>query len=311
MIARWEWHLLAGLSAVLIAGWSVQSCRLREIDGKTAEDWLEYAQSSARTLAYHAEGISWTNGVERTFHLDQAHGGSYVLQVDGISGADSATIGFDGTKTWFDDGKTTLQADTNSARYQQIPPESAQLIGLGSEAGLSVVRLTLASGPTRKLLAIDRTTGVILAMITSFRGADVSRMRLSRIRYGEHHFQCRPPANAVQYRAANESEAAAVMGGHLITLDWLPPGYRADGIFIGWCDCCQTHMAMRRYSDGINTFTLFQTPCLTGCAESEGCFMAPSGSALVETKTVGNATATLVGTLTPGQAQRIFAHLHR
>ncbi|MHB9026103.1 MAG: hypothetical protein ACYC7E_18340 [Armatimonadota bacterium] len=287
----------------------------RRVDGRTAADWIALARRAAATVTYHAEGTSVTEGkgtniaekVQAGFTLDQGPRGSYLLRTTDASGR-RCSLGFDGTHTWYQAGEKSGQAPATDTAA--LPAQgSARILGLESVASRAAVRVKLRSGQTAKVLSIDRETGVILAMTTIFRKREISSMRIDTITYRKDivipRCQMSSPSSL---RAGVPAELAKVLGRPALRPAWLPNGYVLQGSYLTYCECCRSQLAVLRYADGVNALTLFQARGMS-CNMGSGCKMAPTGSALVETRRIKDISVVAVGTVSAQTLQKVLDNL--
>jgi hypothetical protein len=293
--------LLLGLAGCWAFGF------VRRVDGRTASDWLAVARHASLAVSYRAEGVSNNNGRQARFTLEQGMNGQYTMEVN-TPGGPPCMLGYDGTHAWYRCGTQACNVATGDATAQLAPHAWARIVGTGQEAGRAVVRLWVKSGPIRKTLALDRETGVALAMTTIYQRQAPSTMRVERITYVPIRVAPSAPSGRATLAPTTEKQAMMALGHPLARPHWLPDGFTPRGIFHGKCDCCGGEMITLRYGDGLRALTLFEMagrPCMMG----EGCQMTPTGQAVVQTRTLGALSVTAVGELSPASLKRVLQSL--
>lgn len=277
---------------------------LRRVDGRSAAQWLALTQQAAHTVTYHAEGHTTANGTRATFTLDQGEGGRYTMHVTDANGRCCA-LGFDGKQHWYDAGQRQTAVDGQG--QQPVPTRAtSRILGAGRVAGRPVVRLVVYSKPLRKEIAVDRKTGVILAMTTRQQRRVQSDMRVDRITY--QPVQVAGCATATTARAVSDADARKALGTPLLRPAWLPAGFVSTGVVLGPCNCCDRPMATLHYTNGVTSLTLFEMAD-HGCVMASGCAMAPDAHTLVEERTSRGLTITAVTTLTHHDLTRVLDSL--
>ncbi len=309
------WLVLLGVALLAAGGagswwYSV----MRRVDGRTAAEWVLLAQQAAQQVPYRAAGRTWTAGTAARFTLEQGTGGRYVLRTHDTHGR-SCTLGDDGTKLWYQTGADTREVAT-PAQTPITAPHRARLLGTGSIAARPVVRVRLRSGQLTKTLAIDRRTGVILAMRAQTGRREVSRMQLETITYGTTAPACAAPATSATTRTVTRADLTRALGGTLVEPQWLPAGFTLRGRYLSWCGCCNAEVATLRYSDGLRALTLFEKTghaCRTERACRKGargkCRMAPGGQALVSSRILHGVQVIAVGDVERGTLERVMGSL--
>ena len=301
---RWRLAILIAIP-VLIALVAWQWTHLQRLDRRTSADWLSFTQQAARTVTYHAEGWAVSNGKTARYTLDQASGGCYALALDGAAGR--CALGSDGRRIWYQTPRAAEQLTGHEANH---PLEvSSRIVGTGTIAGQPVVALAVHSGPTDKLIQIDRRTGVILGMTTWFRHQVVSDMGVQAIDYRPVAAQAVPAAASTIAQPVNLAKLTHLLGAPPLEPRWLPRSYVAEGMYIDKCPCCGGTMAVLRYGNGLNTVTLFEMYNHIACMGGFGCCVADTKNALVETRRDGNYVVTAVGSMDARGLQRILDHL--
>ncbi|MHB9130055.1 MAG: MucB/RseB C-terminal domain-containing protein [Armatimonadota bacterium] len=278
------------------------------VDGRSAAGWLEFARQGNRTVAYHAEGQTRIDGRHARFILDQGSDGRYSMQILG-PGQERCTLGYDGRQLWYTTGGNSgKRADSSEG---PLPPINAggRILGTGAIAGRPVVRLAVKSGDSHKTIAIDRQTGVILAMTTAFRKQVVSEMTVEQVAFRPVQVMSCGGQKAAAIENASSGQLTKMLGGKLLHPAWLPAGFTPTGTFTSSCNCCKREVAVLRYSDGMRTLSLFEMRSQMMCAMGQECQMAPTGNALVASRRVGNLSVTAVGNLDAPTLKRILDHL--
>ncbi len=119
------------------------------MDGRTAAQWLAFAERAARTVAYHAAGTARDNNHAARFVLEQGRDGCYLLRTTDASGQ-GCIMGCDGQHTWYDSAPhgAVVVSDTGTAT---TPTRVAgRITGTCRCAGRPAVRLLVHSGNTQK-----------------------------------------------------------------------------------------------------------------------------------------------------------------
>lgn len=280
---------------------------LRWVDGLTASEWVIMARRAANSITYYAEGTSVTNGMHASFTLEQGRQGCYLMTTTDSQGR-RCSLGCDGTQTWYQTDKTSGQAPSTDTAMLPVHGV-ARILGTETVAKRATVRIEIMDGQTSKILSVDRETGVILAMITRFRGRETGRMQLNTIDYRRQIAipRCKV-SSPTGLRAVSMEELSRALGRNVILPHWLPNGFKSQGTFLTTCNCCKGPLAALRYSDGMNALTLFEMNGMT-CDMGDGCKMAPSGSALVASRRVGSLHITAVGDLEESTLQKVLKSL--
>lgn len=296
--------LLLALAATAFVIWEAEGTR--RIDGRTAHGWLLLAEHARQSVPYQAEGRTVAQGTTARFELQQGKQGRYAMQVTDAKGK-HCTLGFDGAQVWYATGARTVSAPGNDTAHL---PESADvhLLGTDTIAARPAVRLSLRSGDVRKELALDRKTGVVLAMASYDGKREISRMQLDNIIYRAVEVPSRP-ADAADVRPATLRQMRERIGHAPLQPTWLPEAFTARGMYVDSCSCCQTAMAVLHYSDSLRAVTLFEFVGDHACAMSEGCRMAPRSGELVESRRVGKFTVIAVGNIDRRTLDRLLDSL--
>jgi len=297
--------LLLIVAAVLAAGgW--QWTQYRRVDGRTGRQWLALVEQAAQTVPYRAEGHTITDGKQARFTVDQGTGGRYRMRLVDAKGR-CCSLGNDGARTWYT-AENTAESMATDDRLAAATPRG-RITGTAMIAGRSAVLLAVHSGPLRKLIAVDRRTGIVLSMRTLFRDKPVSEMQLDKIDYREDIPAVKAPSTATVLQAATSQELAKLLGQPVLYPGRLPQRFTLKGTYVDRCSGCQMDKAVLRYTDGLSTLTLFEMRNGMMCAMGNGCQMAPGDNALVETRTFGNLTVAAVGTLSAKELDRILDSL--
>lgn len=296
--------LLCVVAVGLLLWWSLA---WRRVDGRSASQWFDVIQQAGRTVSYHAEGTVaplTTAGSPHRFVLDQGTGGRYSMRVLRPGSDAHCALGFDGRHVWYDTGGQRTAGDTTGATGTK--PRAMRLLGVATVAQRPAVGLLVHSGAVRKEIWIDRKTGVVLAMKTRFRRNVISDMRVTAIDYrAVTPAACSIPSPNAMH-AVSVAEATGLLGRAPLQAQWVPRGFRAQGLLRGHCGCCKSDMVVVRYVNGISAVTLFEMAGHMQCAMGQGCAMAPSGSALVATRQVGGLSVTAVGMVDSHVLRRIL-----
>jgi len=300
------WKLISlVLSIALLVGlgcWRYPA--LRRVDGRSAAQWLAFAEQAGRTVSYHAEGATWANGQRAHFTLEQGRAGCYTLQTTDANGQ-RCTMGCDGHRLWYTNDQHAAKVVSAAPSSTTPAPVAGRILGTGELAGCSVVRLAVQSGDTWKEITVDRHTGVILAMTTQFRHRRISAMRVEKIAYRDVtvHPCTLPTAGALA--TATPAQVRKALGRDALQATWLPAGMQLAQIYQTVCCCGHQGMIVVRYSDGVSTLTLSQTancPCEMG----SGCLQAPSGHTLVAIRKVGAVRVIAVGPFDAGTMRKVL-----
>ena len=295
--------VLLGVLAVFL--W--QQTHWRQVDGRSAADWLTFARQAAYTVAYHAEGRTVSARKSVYFTLDQGNHGGYLLHLIG-PGDHQCMLGNDGRKVWYQAGHAAdaivpATATNTPARL------ASRILGVSVVAEQSAVALAVHDGQTDKLIRLDRRTGVMLGMTTWFRHQVVSDMTVDTIAYHPVQVAACPAAMSTVMHPVAADRLAAILGAPPLRPRRLPPGFTLAGTFADICPCCGGKMAVLRYSDGLNTLTLFEMHGHTACACGPGCHITPGNNALVESRRLRDYTITAVANLDIRTLRRVLGSL--
>lgn len=294
--------------AVIAAGFiTARFCsQFRRIDGQSAADWLTLASRKSRAVDYHAFGHSLVKNATVRFVLDQSADGRYQMQTTDDRGK-CCELGFDGKRLWCTaDGKSTSILTGN----EPVVPISAssRIMGAGVVAGRQVVRIQTRSGATRKVVAIDRETGVMLALTTEYQGRVIGSMEIDGIDYRPVRTKGCRDTSAGTTRPASDHEIITVLG-EMIRPRWLPTAMKETGSFLGPCACCGKPMASLQFSDGVSSLTLFEMSAKDSCMRENGCWLAETEGDLLVSKSIGPISITAVGNLDSRAMQRFVDRL--
>ena len=279
---------------------------IRRVDGRNATAWLSFAAQASRSVSYHAVGSTRSGGRQAQFTLDQSSDGRYTMQTTGADGK-AGTLGFDGKRLWC--RTCNGQSSITTSDPQQVPASArCRIIGTGAIAGRPVVRLAVHSGAMRKELAIDRKTGVILAMDTRFHRQDVSTMRVDSISYQPVIIEGCAFKSASSAHPATDSMIVNALG-QMLRPQWLPRGMSAAETYLGPCSCCGKPMASLHYSDGVSSLTLFEMSAKMTCMAGGGCQVTPTGNMLVASRITGDIAVTAVGNVDVRTLKRVLESL--
>ncbi|MHB0935665.1 MAG: hypothetical protein ACYDCO_07495 [Armatimonadota bacterium] len=292
-MTRFRYALISVLLLAAAAGVTWAWLSWRTVDGRNASAWLAFTHQASQRVSYRANGHTTWQGTPATFSLTQGEQGRYVMRVTDARGQ-LCTLGHDGRFTWYQANAHTVR----TAKTEAAPMPShvrSRIVGTSTVAGRPSVTLRVRSGNLSKALSIDRETGVVLRMVTTDHQREVSRMDVQHITYEPVTVTPCPSDADTAMKPVTHPEVSTILGRQAVEPHWLPDGMTARGTFREWCNCCQTEMAVLRYADGVRTLTLFEGAGHHQCAMAEGCHMAPSGSAYIETRRVGQVTVTAVG----------------
>jgi len=175
-------------------------------------------------------------------------------------------------------------------------------------------------------LWVDAERSIVLATVQY----DVSGRPVARSRYSRVVFQrdlkvpsiAPPSEKAPASGAERPADSVAKLGFDPGKPGYLPSGYRAVGPrSVVDCPCgCAAVTEIRRYSDGIRTFTLFQTDLRGDCCDLEGacqhgrecgdgCRATGYGPGATVSRRKGSISAVAVGDLSVRQLRRVVASL--
>jgi negative regulator of sigma E activity len=203
------------------------------------------------------------------------------------------------------------------------------LTGRSRVAGRRAHVVTLIARDTNRRvrrLWVDAERWVILAMTQyDARGRPAAWTRYSEIEFRpglEVSFPTPVPQADDGETARPTAEAGTDLSFRPATPRYLPAGYQAVGPpAIVDCPCgCSGVTEVRRYSDGVRSFSLFQTDlsrhrcdldgaCRRGHECGHGCRATSYGSETVVSRRVGPVTAVAVGDLSLGQLRRVVESL--
>lgn len=300
----------AMLTAVLLAGVALWGYGyLRRVDGRSPAQWLAYADFSSRTLSYHAEGHSWTAGLTSHFVLDQGRNGCYSMSTRDVRGQ-QCTLGFDGRQLWYTAGSKLGKIAVAPTPQSLNRQRRSRILGTAIMAGRPVVRLAVKSGAIRKTLAIDRATGIILAMTTQDDRQLQSTMVVDHIDYRDVAAHPCPCGCGMLAQHVDHAVLATQLGGTVYTPHWLPAGMSLTDMLAEPCPECGQPMGVLRYSDGITAITIFEmAPNGMMCAMGNGCTQTADAHAIVAHATVNGYAITAVGTLDAATLNKVLASM--
>jgi len=296
--------IIAVAFALAAAGWHWSENR--RVDGLSGREWLAKTERAAQTVSYHAEGHTTAEGKQAKFTVDQGTGGRYCMTIVDAGGRD-CSIGYDGKRTWY----AAEDKQESAVPGTKQPPAvlHGRVTGTSTVAGRPAVLLSVRSGSLKKLIAVDRKTGVVLSMRTLFGDKPVSEMALEKIEYRAVApvKQARDAQPVLQ--AATTQQLSKLLGHAVLQPNKAPRGMKLEGTYRDRCPCCGADMAVLRYTDGLATLTLFEMRSDMMCAMDGGCHMAPGNNALVESRTIGDITVAAVGTLSAKELDRVLDSL--
>lgn len=296
--------LIAVAVALAAAGWHWSENR--RVDGLSGREWLAKTEHAAQTVPYHAEGRTIVEGKQAKFTVDQDTGGRYCMKIVDADGR-NCSMGYDGKRTWY--AAEDKQESAVSGAKQPTAVLHGRVTGASIVAGRPAVLLSVRSGSLKKLIAVDRKTGVILSMRTLFGDKPVSEMALDKIDYrAVEPVKGAKDAQAV-LQAATPQQLSKLLGHAVLQPNKAPRGMKLEGTYQDHCPCCGEDMAVLRYTDGLATLTLFEMRSGMMCAMEGGCHMAPGKNALVESRTIGDITVAAVGTLSAKELDRVLDSL--
>ena len=306
MKARLTFLMLLIAVAVAIAAVGWHWTENRRVDRLSGREWLAKTERAAQTVSYHAEGRTTVEGKQATFTVDQDTGGRYSMQIIDANGH-HCSMGYDGKRAWYS-AEDKHEATVPGAR-QPATALDGRVTGTSTVAGRPAVLLSVRSRSVKKLVAVDRDTGVILSMRTLFGDKRVSEMAIEKIEY-----RAVEPVKAAQnaepvLRAATPQQLAKLLGRPVLQPHYVPHGMKLKGTYQDRCPCCGTDMAVLRYTDGLATLTLFEMRSKMMCAMEGGCHMAPGANALFESRIIGDLTVAAVGTVSAKELDRVLDRL--
>lgn len=296
------------LLALLVGTGSWGYGLLRQVDGRSPAQWLAYAAQASQQVAYHAEGHSITNGKTTHFNLTQGTDGRYLMTTRDSQGR-SCSLGYDGNQLWYSSGNK--QEKLAVAQYAGAPmPKQARILGTATIAGRPVVQLAVSNGSQRKILAIDRKTGVVLAVTTRGQRHIESEMRIDRVEYRPVVVPACAMPCATLAKTVDRVTLAKKLGGRVLEPHWMPKGYALTEMLLEPCNECGQPMGVLRYSDGISALTLFEmSQHEKMCGMGEGCCQTREEHTLVASKTIGNYAVTAVGSVDVNTLRKVLDHL--
>jgi hypothetical protein len=277
------------LASLAVLYWTIWKLKLRTVDGRTAMQWITYANEASKSVTYIATGTTTLNGKTAKFELNQGKNGQYQMDVTGDNGK-QCKMGCDGKKAWYSIGNKYSAVDMMPA--QAISGMNALIINKTTIAERPGIIIVVKNNNLSKRITIDREYGVILSMITT-RDKEISKMEMTKINFKDVKLGNNKDMPTV-VRSASADEIHNLLGRNALHPGWLPNGMKLRGEYLDWCDCCQRNMAVTSYSDGISAVTLFQMSGTHHCAMESGCHMAPSNQALIETRIIGKTTIVAV-----------------
>lgn len=197
----------------------------------------------------------------------------------------------------------------------------------GNVAGRPVNLLEITpkeSGSPSKKLWIDQKTGVVL------KSQDICPMGriLSEMEFAEIHYPAQitkttfaePSLASAEWnkkeegRELTKEQAEKVIGRPISTPRYIPNGYVMDGIRLHPCGCCCKQDSVHlRYTNGLNSISVFETPnmaschdqCMIHCPKSGDCEVKDACQACVASVSVGNLNIIVVATLPKGEIEKI------
>lgn len=298
-----------GILVLLLAGVGLWGYGyVRHVDGRSPAQWVVYADQASQRVAYHAEGHSTSNGTRAGFILNQGIDGHYRMTTCDAQGR-RCTLGYDGSQVWYASG--TRQEKIAVSQTPKTPvPERVRILGTATMAGRPVVQLAVTSGRLQKTLAIDRNTGIVLAMTTSVSRRLQSEMRVDYVEYRAVVVQPCAMDCATRAKAVDRATLAARLGGRIIEPHWLPKGYLLTEMLLEPCGKCGQPMGVLRYSDGVSAITLFEmSRHAMMCDMGGGCRQVGDTHALVANANVGDDVVTVVGSVDAPTLRKILDHL--
>ncbi|MHB0935778.1 MAG: hypothetical protein ACYC6A_05260 [Armatimonadota bacterium] len=295
--------LIAVAVALAAAGWHWSENR--RVDGLSGREWLAKTEHAAQTVPYHAEGRTTVEGKQAKFTVDQDTGGRYCMRIVNADGR-SCSMGYDGKRAWYS-AKDKQESAVPSAKGPTAALHG-RVTGISTVAGRPAVLLSVHSRSVKKLLAVDRETGVVLSMRTMFGDKRVSEMVLEKIEYRAVEPTKQAPDAEPVLTAATLQQLSKLLGQPVLQPGSVPRGMTLEGTYRDLCPCCNTDMAVLRYTDGLATLTLFEMRGMI-CAMEGGCHMAPGANALVESRTIGDITVAAVGTVSAKELDRVLDSL--
>lgn len=205
---------------------------------------------------------------------------------------------------------------------------AASLAGSGRVAGRSadIVAVTpRRRGNPSKKLWIDRGTGVILrSEDRSASGELRSRTEFTAIRCGASAPSAafEPTADIgpawttkERDRELTQAELQKAVGLRVVPPQYLPPGYVPDGMNVYSCACgCGHKAAHLRYTDGLNSISVFETPahpacgsaaCSVHCPTTGRCQVRDARQARVATASSGTRSIVVVADLPEEEIARV------
>ncbi len=286
------------IGLLLVVLFSISFCSygyLRHIDGRSPTQWLAFANRAGQTLSYHALGHSLTGKLTSRFILDQGKDGRYCLTTQTDHGQ-QCSLGFDGRELWYTAGSKHEKMAV--APTSAMPPtlSEARIIGTSVLSGRPVVQLSVRSGALRKMLSIDRATGIVLAMTTLAGHRVQSYMMIDHIEYRAVAVQPCACGCGLLAQQVDRTSLVQQLGETLIEPHWLPTSMVLTDLLEEPCPECGQPMGVLRYSDGIRAITIFEmAPAKMMCTMGAGCTQSADAHANVAQTAINGYAVTAVG----------------
>ncbi|HOP80763.1 MAG TPA: sigma-E factor regulatory protein RseB domain-containing protein [Armatimonadota bacterium] len=199
---------------------------------------------------------------------------------------------------------------------------SAKLTGRDNVAGrdVNVVELTPKhKGNPSKRLWIDSETGLVLRSEDySFDGSLRTKTVFTKVSYSRQDNQAKGNTDVlpVQFvKKMDKPDVEKAVGVKVSMPEYVPAGYVLDGISVHSCECSCSHKAAHiRYTNGINSISIFETPdshtcgaldCGSLCPKDGGCEIRNACQARVALASSGGKNVIVVTDMPEQEIARI------
>lgn len=182
----------------------------------------------------------------------------------------------------------TDRLDVLLENYVALPGRQEKIAG---QKTISILLKPKTSGRPHKRLWVDPRHGVVLKSVSySADGSERGVMETTSIRYNADVdpalLQLPDEGNIVKISRPLSTEASANLGIAPREPDYLPQGFRLDGVYDFECQCNCNHKAIQMvYTDGLNTLSIFQTANAHTCC-TDTCHVTGSGC-VMQTASIG------------------------
>lgn len=307
---------------VLVSAWILSSRSARFGAGTPSMADIKQIVTAPARVTYTADGDTSVcfNGRRVASDLRVYHKAPNRHRIEYISGPlKGVVVVDDGTRTWRLDPKckSVMSADASRSESQLsllVRNYSIRRIGTETIAGRKAKALEVRSkSAVRKRLWIDGRTAIVLKSEEyAPDGKLISSTTYKSIDYKapvKDSLFRRPRDMQDTGKTMTREGLSKTVGFKVVEPKYIPKGFRLDAYRLYDCPCqCGHKSAYIRYTNGMDSISVFETPSGTGCMKMPAC-KVPSGKCCIKDQTAvmtsGGKSFVVIGDVPSQELKRI------